>query len=64
MATHSSVFAWRIPGTGEPVGCHLWGHKESDTTEAMQHQQYIAFSVLLYLLISLFLCSENAINVL
>ena len=20
MATHSSVLAWRIPGTGEPVG--------------------------------------------
>ena len=20
MATHSSVMAWRIPGTGEPVG--------------------------------------------
>ena len=33
MATHSSVLAWRIPGTGEPVGCHLWGHTESDTTE-------------------------------
>ena len=23
--------AWRIPGTGEPGGCHLWGHTESDT---------------------------------
>ena len=45
MATHSSVLAWRIPGTGEPgglpsqerrslMGCHLWGHTESDTTEA------------------------------
>ena len=34
MATHSSVLAWRIPGTGEPVGCRLWGHTESDTTEA------------------------------
>ena len=33
MATHSSVLAWRIPGTGEPVGCHLWGHTESDTTD-------------------------------
>ena len=21
MATHSSVLAWRIPGTGEPPGC-------------------------------------------
>ena len=34
MATHSSVLAWRIPGMGEPVGCRLWGHTESDTTEA------------------------------
>ena len=33
MATHSSVLAWRIPGTGGLVGCHLWGRTESDTTE-------------------------------
>ena len=33
MATHSSVLAWRISGTGEPGGCRLWGHTESDTTE-------------------------------
>ena len=33
MATHSSVLAWRIPGTGEPGGCRLWDHTESDTTE-------------------------------
>ena len=34
MATHSSVLAWRIPGTGKPVGCCLWGRTESDMTEA------------------------------
>ena len=34
MATHSGILAWRIPGTGKPVGCHLWGCTESDTTEA------------------------------
>ena len=33
MATPSSVLAWRIPGTGSLVGCHLWGREESDTTE-------------------------------
>ena len=27
MATHSSVLAWRIPGTGSLVGCDLWGHR-------------------------------------
>ena len=31
MATHSSVLAWRIPGTGEPggllsMGSHRGGH--------------------------------------
>ena len=31
MATHSSVLAWRTPGT---VGPCLWGCTESDTTEA------------------------------
>ena len=39
MATHSSVLAWRIPGTGGLVACRLWGHTESDTTEATQQQQ-------------------------
>ena len=39
MATHSSVLAWRIPGTGSLVGCCLWGLAESDTTEATQQQQ-------------------------
>ena len=34
MATHSSVLAWRIPGTGSLVGCRLWGRAESDTTKA------------------------------
>ena len=31
LATHSSVLAWRIPGTGSLVGCCLWGRTESDT---------------------------------
>ena len=39
MATHSSVLAWRIPGTGSLVGCRLWGHTESDMTEATEQQQ-------------------------
>ena len=36
MATHSSVLAWRIPGTAELGGLPggLWGRTESDTTEA------------------------------
>ena len=38
MATHSSVLAWRIPRTEEPVGCRLWGRTESDITDATQQQ--------------------------
>ena len=34
MATHSNVLAWRIPGMGSLGGCRLWGHIESDMTEA------------------------------
>ena len=39
MATHSSVPAWRIPGTGEPgglpsQGSHRVGHNWSDTAAA------------------------------
>ena len=34
MATHSSVLAWRIPGTESLVGYRLWGRTGSDTTEA------------------------------
>ena len=34
MATHSSVLAWRSPGTGSLVGCRLWSRTELDTTEA------------------------------
>ena len=33
MATHSSVLAWRIPGTGEPSWLPSMGHTESETTE-------------------------------
>ena len=39
MATHSSVFAWRIPGMGEPGGLpsmesHRVGHDWSDLAAA------------------------------
>ena len=36
MATHSSILAWRIPGTEEPGGGDSpWGLKESDRTEQL-----------------------------
>ena len=39
MAAHSSVLAWRIPGTAEPGGLRLWGRAGSHTTEATEQQQ-------------------------
>ena len=41
MATHSSVLAWRIPGTGEPgglpsMGSHRVGHDWSDLTTTVK----------------------------
>ena len=38
-ATHSSVLAWRTPGTGEPgglpsMGSHRFGHDSSDLAAA------------------------------
>ena len=43
MATHSSVLAWRIPGTGEPgglpsMGLHRVGHDWSDLAAAVSVQ--------------------------
>ena len=35
MATHSSILAWKIPGTGEPGGLLFWGLTELDTTEQL-----------------------------
>ena len=45
MATHSSVLAWRIPGTGEPgglpfMGLHRLGHDWSDLAAAATHQYF------------------------
>ena len=48
MATHSSVLAWRIPGTGEPggmlsMGMHRVGHDLSDLAAAAAGLQPILF---------------------
>ena len=52
MATHSSVLAWRIPGTGEPgglssMGLHRVGHDCSDlAAEAAAAAAYIGITLL------------------
>ena len=49
MATHSSVLAWRIPGTGAPgglpsVGLHRVGHDWNDLAAAAAAFLWILFS--------------------
>ena len=51
MATHSSVLAWRIPGTGEPdgllsVGSHRVGHDWSDLAAAAAHHSKVMLKIL------------------
>ena len=45
MATHSSVLAWRIPGTGGPgglpsMGSHRVGHDRSDLAAAAAVREF------------------------
>ena len=40
MATHSSILAWRIPGTEETGGVQSIGNKESDTTETLSMKEH------------------------
>ena len=48
MATHSSVLAWRLPGTGEPgwlpsMGSHRVGHDLSDLAAAANSNRTVTF---------------------
>ena len=42
MATHSSILAWRIHGTGEPGGLQSMGLKESDRTEPLSNNSNVS----------------------
>ena len=51
MATHSSVLAWRIPGTGEPgelpsMGSHRVGHDWSDWAAAAAPTSKVMLNIL------------------
>ena len=48
MATHSSVLAWRIPGTGGPgglpsMGSHRVRHEWSDLAAAAAFKEYLTY---------------------
>ena len=40
MATHSSIFAWKIQWTEEPDGLQSVGSQESNTTEQLNHHRH------------------------
>ena len=57
MATHSSVLAWRIPGTGEPGGLpsmgshrvrHDWSHLAA-AAELKEPRDHLLWTLLLYM---------------
>ena len=51
MATHSNIFAWRIPWTEGPGGYSPQGCKESDTTERLSvSRSSLVLLLLLFLL--------------
>ena len=45
MATYSSVLAWRIPGVGILVGCHLWGRTESRRLKRLSSRMINPFTL-------------------
>ena len=61
MATHSSVLAWRIPGTGEPgglpsMGSHRVGHDWSDL--AAVAAAYLFYVCVLVCFAFIFICFD------
>ena len=66
MATHSSILAWRIPGTGEPVGLPSMGshrvrHDLSDLAAAVAAAHSLA-SVLIPFFLSLSYTASLILN--
>ena len=64
MATHSSVLAWRIPGTGEPgglpsMGLHRVGHKRSNLAPAAAAE---ADTVSLFLSFGFLFCVQSTFS--
>ena len=63
MTTHSSVLAWRIPGTGEPgglpsMGSHRVGHDWSDLAAAATYKG-ILLKIAFYGSMCVLICSAN-----
>ena len=65
MATHSSILAWRIPGTEEPGGLQSMGCKELNTTEWLNtaQQSFIKLTVITVNLLTSFIWSVFASSI-
>ena len=62
MATHSSVLAWRIPGTGEPgglpsVGSHRVGHDWSDLVVVVVVVVVVGIEIFEFILLGIYFAS-------
>ena len=44
MATHSSMFVWKIPWTEKPDGLQSLGAQDLDTTQRLNHHQHLPCS--------------------
>ena len=67
MATHSSVLAWKIPGTGEPgglpsMGSHGVSWTHLNQLKQQQQQQLILCTLFLLLMVQLSLVVLNIIR--
>ena len=67
MATHSSVLAWRIPGTGKPgglpsMGLHRVGHDWSDLAAAAAAGQLCLLNSRMNDCLSTFLFPRNSVG--
>ena len=58
MATHSSVLAWRIPGTGEPGGLPSMGsHSRTQLKRLSSSSIYVVLGILR---LSIFILREHS----
>ena len=51
MATYSSMVAWKISWTEEPVAYSPWDHKESDMTEQLSTHTYTLITLMVMCLL-------------
>ena len=69
MTTHSSVLAWRIPGTREPgglpsMGSHRFGHDWSDLAAAGVRKMIHSFRLFMCLCWCLSSCNQEIVTLL